>query len=391
MTPVWSDWLERGLAELADADLLRELRPLEPESPVHVRSADGRLTLFSTNDYLGLSGHSRLREAVRSVADASGMGPRGSPLICGYTDRHEQLERRLASLESCQATLLCPTGFSANLAVMTSLSTPETAIFSDELNHASIIDGCRLGRRRGAELQVYDHADPSDLEARLAASDAPRKIVVTDSVFSMDGELAPLDAIVEIKDRHDALLVIDEAHGTLVFGESGAGASEHFGVSDRIDVNVGTLSKAFGALGGFVSTSEQMKDWLLNRGRSYIYSTASPLPVIAAAEAALDVIEDDSTVRERLWAHIERMETALGRQLESPIIPIVVGDKQEALAASRNLLGRGIHCTAIRPPTVPPGTARLRVTLSAAHTDEDIAHLVESLDALGLLDANSRG
>ena len=385
MTPVWSDWLERGLSELDDADLLRELRPLEPESPVHVRSDEGRLTLFSTNDYLGLSGHDRLREAVRAVAGESGMGPRGSPLICGYTDRHRRLEERLAELESCEATLLCPTGFSANLAVMASLSTPETAIFSDELNHASIIDGCRLGRRRGATLEVYDHADPADLDARLAASEAPRKIVVTDSVFSMDGELAPLDAIVEVKERHDALLVIDEAHGTLVFGETGAGASEHFGVSDRIDVNVGTLSKAFGALGGFVSTSETMKEWLLNRGRSYIYSTASPLPVVAAAEAALDVIEEEPQVRERLWGHIERMEAALGRELESPIIPIVVGDKQAALSASRQLLERGIHCTAIRPPTVPEGTARLRVTLSAAHSEEDVSHLIASLDDLGLL------
>jgi len=384
MRPVWSNWLQQGLDELADADLLRELRPLDPRSPVHVDSAEGRLTLFSTNDYLGLSGHDRLRDAVRAAGE-SGMGPRGSPLICGYTDRHERLERRLAELESCEATLLCPTGFSANLAVVASLSTPETAIFSDELNHASIIDGCRLGRRRGATLQVYDHADPDALDARLAASEADRKIVVTDSVFSMDGQLAPLDAIVEIKDRHDALLVIDEAHGTLVFGETGAGASEHFGVSDRIDVNVGTLSKAFGALGGFVSTTETMKQWLLNRGRSYIYSTASPVPVVAAADAALDVIADEPEVRERLWRHVERMETVLDRELESPIIPIVVGDKQEALSASRQLLERGIHCTAIRPPTVPPGTARLRVTLSAAHTDGDIEHLVESLDELGVL------
>ncbi|MFB6351770.1 MAG: aminotransferase class I/II-fold pyridoxal phosphate-dependent enzyme, partial [Bradymonadaceae bacterium] len=331
MTPVWSNWLEQGLSELEDADLLRELRPLEPESPVHVRSSAGRLTLFSTNDYLGLSGHPRLREAVQSVVGESGMGPRGSPLICGYTDRHERFEARLSELESCEATLLCPTGFSANLAVMASLATPETAIFSDELNHASIIDGCRLGRRRGAVLEVYDHADPADLDARLEASEAPRKIVVTDSVFSMDGELAPLDAIVEIKDRHDALLVIDEAHGTLVFGERGAGASEHFGLNEAVDVNIGTLSKAFGTLGGFASTSQRLKRWILNRGRSYVYSTAPPLPVVEAARASRAIAREEPEIRERLWRHIDRLGDALDRDLESPIVPVIFGDEETAL------------------------------------------------------------
>ncbi len=384
--PVWDDWIDRGLDELADADLLRELRPIEPESPVHVRADDGRVTLFSTNDYLGLSGHPDVREAVRRVASHEGMGPRGSPLICGYTECHRRLERELSELEGTEATLLCPTGFAANLAVVSSLSTPETAIFSDELNHASIIDGCRLGKRRGAELHVYEHADTEDLDEKLAESDAKRKLVVTDSVFSMDGEVAPLEAIVEVKDRHGALLMIDEAHGTLVFGESGAGASEHCGVGDRVDINVGTLSKAFGALGGFVSTSEQIREWVLNSGRSYIYSTASPMPVVAAASAAIEVVRREPSVRKRVWSHVERMERALGRELESPIVPIVVGDEREALEASRHLFDEGIHCTAIRPPTVPPGTARLRVTLSSAHTDSDIWRLVSALDELGLID-----
>lgn len=384
VTPVWEQWLERSLNQLEEDRLLRELRPLEPVSAVHVRANGEPVTLFSSNDYLGLSDHPDVRRAAESAA-TGGLGPRGSPLICGYSEAHRRLETELSELERTEETLLCPTGFAANLAVVSALSTPETAIFSDETNHASIIDGCRLAKRKGAELRVYANGDVADLERKLAESNAARKIVVTDSVFSMDGELAPLDDIVEVKERHDALLVIDEAHGTLVFGESGAGVSEHFGVTDEIDVNVGTLSKAFGTLGGFISTSSKMKKWLLNRGRSYIYSTAAPIPVVEAASKALDVAQSETEIRERLWRHVGRLESEVGRNLDSPIVPIVVGTESEALRASARLLERGIHCTAIRPPTVPPGTARLRVTLSAAHTDDDIERLLASLREIGVV------
>ena len=386
MSEAWDQWIDGRIADLEEAELLRELRPLSAESAVRVE-ADGRaLTLFSTNDYLGLSSHPAVRRAVERAVRRHGMGPRGSPLICGYTDEHERLERSLSSLEMTEATLLCPTGFAANLAVLSSLAGPQTAIFSDELNHASIIDGCRLAARRGAEIQVYDHADVGSLEEAMAASDAPRKLVVTDSVFSMEGDLAPLDEIAAVKNQHDALLVIDEAHGTLVLGESGAGASERFGVSEEVDINVGTLSKAVGALGGFVSTSERLRTWLFNRGRSYVYSTAAPVPVVAAARAGLETAADQPQLRRRLGSHIERLAEAVGRPFATPIIPIIVGQEAEALTASAELFERGIHCTAIRPPTVPPGTARLRVTLSAAHTEGDIDRLIEALDELGLLE-----
>jgi 8-amino-7-oxononanoate synthase len=384
----WSQWVDASLEALDDDDLLRDLQSLAPRDAVHVGAVDDDgsaldLTLYSTNDYLGLSHHSRVREAVAATADSTGMGPRGSPLICGYTTEHEALEAELADLEGTEATLLAPTGFSVNLAVATSLASPETAIFSDELNHASIIDGCRLAKRNGATLEVYDHADPDDLAAKLEASDAERKVIVTDSVFSMEGDLAPLPELVELKRDHDALLIVDEAHGTLVFGERGAGASEALGVNDAIDVNVGTLSKAFGALGGFVSTSQRLKRWILNRGRSYIYSTAPPLPVVQACRASLEVVRDETEIRERMWRHVDRLGSALDRELESPIVPVVFGDEETALRASQHLFERGIHATAIRPPTVPEGTSRIRFTLSAAHTDEDIDEL---LDALGELD-----
>jgi len=387
MDRAWTEWLADALGELADDELLRELEPLEAESAVHVRAEGRPLTLFSTNDYLGLSSHPQLRQRTAAAARETGSGPRGAPLICGYTERHEALETELSKLEMTESTLLFPTGFAANLGVLSALAGPEVEIFSDALNHASIIDGCRLGRRAGASVEVYDHADPESLDAALAASDAERKVVVTDTVFSMDGTLAPLPEIVEVKERHGALLVVDEAHATLVFGETGAGVTEHFGVSDAVDVNVGTLSKAFGALGGFASTTDGLRTWILNSGRSYIYSTAPPVPVVEAARSSLRAVREDPSIRRRLRENVDRVEVAADVSLESPIVPILVGAKQEALRASRKLFERGLHCTAIRPPTVPPGTSRLRVTITAAHTDEDIERLLGALEELGLTDA----
>jgi 8-amino-7-oxononanoate synthase len=378
----WSRWVNAGLEQLADDELLRDLRPLEPVSAVEVDSTDGRLLLFSSNDYLGLSHHPVVREAVAETVEQQGMGPRGSPLICGYTDRHAELEERLSALKQTEATLLCPTGFSANLAAIASLASDDVAIFSDALNHASIIDGCRLGRRGDATLDVYDHADTADLDRLLADCDRERMLVVTDSVFSMDGDLAPLDDLAAVCDTHDALLMIDEAHATFVHGERGAGVSEKMGVTDAVDVNVGTLSKAFGSLGGFLATSETLRTWFLNRGRSYIFSTAPPLPVVAAAIASLKLVASGDAGRDQLRSNVARVGDALGRDLESPIVPIVLGSESDALDAAEALLEAGIHATAIRPPTVPPGTSRIRIALSAAHTDAHIDRLLDALSGI---------
>lgn len=384
--PPWDDWLERSLSELAGRDLLRELEPVEPAEPgsaVHVRADGRRLVLFSSNDYLGLSFHPRLRRAAARAARERGSGPRGSPLICGYTDAHRDLERELAEMKGTDECLLFPTGFAANLAVLSSVGAEGTTIFSDELNHASIIDGCRLARRRGAELEVYPHADVDALDRALEASDADRKLIVTDTVFSMDGDLAPLDEIVRVKERHDALLVIDEAHATLVFGETGAGVAERYGVSDRVEVQVGTLSKAVGALGGFAAASPEWKQWIYNRGRAYVYSTAPPVPVVEAARAGLRAAREDPSLRRRLWSRVGQLGGRLGRDLESPVVPVVLGDEERAMEASRGLLERGYHVIAIRPPTVPAGTSRLRVALSAAHSEEDVAGLADALEEVG--------
>eukprot|EP00899_Mesostigma_viride_P019539 jgi/Mesvir1/27587/Mv07332-RA.1 len=352
-----------------------------------------RLKLFSGNDYMGLSSHEAVREAAANAGAQLGLGPRASALVCGYTTLHQQLEQALAKLKGTEDCLLFPTGFAANLAVVTALCAPgrawreggAVAIFSDELNHASIIDGTALARfRYGAELHVYRHNDLRHLEALLRESQAARKVVITDSLFSMDGDVADLAGLATLRRKYKFLLVLDEAHATCVYGKHGEGLAHAAGVHDQVDLSVGTLSKAVGCLGGFVACSSAWKAWLLNRGRSYIYSTALPLPVVAAALASVNVSSSSrgDDLRARLWGNIHRLCGPLGIQAQSPIIPIVLGSEEQALSASRHLLECGFHVPAIRPPTVAPGTSRLRVTVSAAHSPDDIDQLVETLRPL---------
>lgn len=378
----WSGWLGDGLGDLATRSQDRTLRPLVPTDGLHGRLGDQDVVLFSGNDYLALSDHPAVRDAASRAALHVGLGPRGSPLVCGYTDAHEALEDELAVLAGTQSALLFPTGFAANLAVLASLADEDTAIFSDALNHASIIDGCRLARLSGASVSVYAHRNMAELEAQLTACQRPRRLLVTDGVFSMDGDVAPLAELARLKARHGALLAVDEAHASLVFGPTGGGAAEALGVSHAVDLHVGTLSKAFGAQGGFIATSHTLRRWLLHKGRSFVYSTALPVPVVAAARAALAVANGDPGRRERLWSHVERVTAALGRPPTSPICIQTLGTESAALEASDRLLERGLHVVAIRPPTVPEGTSRLRITLSAGHTDDEVSRLIEALTDL---------
>lgn len=378
----WDEWLDRSIEGLARHELLRRLRPVTPKSPVHVEMDGRRLTLFSSNDYLGLSQHPAVRRAMSQAVQSIGLGPRGSPLICGYTTAHQALESEIAALKGCEEALLFPTGYAANMAVICALAGAGTTIYSDELNHASIIDGCRLARRSGARLEVFRHLDIESLADLLQRSDSERHLIVTETVFSMDGDLAPLPQLVELKRHYGALLVVDEAHATLVFGKGGGGLTEHFDLSRGVDVQVGTLSKAVGALGGFAATSARLKTLILNRGRPYIYSTATPLPVAEAARAAIRVAQREPEMRQRLWGRIAQLGEILGLQLSSPILPIVLGEERRALAASRRLLEKGLHVVAIRPPTVAPGTSRLRVALSAAHSPDDIEAIGRALKLL---------
>ncbi|MDX1631811.1 MAG: 8-amino-7-oxononanoate synthase [Thermoanaerobaculia bacterium] len=382
-TSGWAGWLDRSLEERRADNLLRELRSLDPAGPVAARWRDRDLTLFSTNDYLGLSGHPRVREVVEGAVRRYGLGPRASALVCGHTREHRALEEELAELKETECALLFPTGFAANTAVLAALAGDrEAAIFSDTLNHASIIDGCRMAARAGAELHVYRHGDVEHLARLLEGSDRPRKLIVTDSLFSMDGDLAPLVEIAEVKEAHGAWLVVDEAHATLVLGARGGGAAEALDVAEKVDVHVGTLSKAFGTQGGFVAGSRALRTWLLNMGRPFVFSTALPIPVVVAARAALRVRAGEPELVERLFRHLERFREGTGIPSDSPIVPVVLGTEEEALEAAERLFEEGLFVPAIRPPTVPVGTSRLRIALSAAHSEEEVERLIGAVNAL---------
>lgn len=358
----WDEWLAQGLRERQDAGLLRRTSVLD--WPIE--------RIFSSNDYLGLSHHPDVRTAMSDAALQCGAGPRASALVAGYTDVHAELERRLAALKKTEAALLFPSGYAANVSILRALGQPGDglAVFADALNHASLIDGCDLLRRRRAQIHVYRHDDVAHLEDLLRASGASRKVVVTDGVFSMDGDVAPLAKIRALCDVYGALLVVDDAHGTLVYGESGAGVAELHNV--RVDLLIGTLSKAVGQLGGFVACSAEWRAFLLNFARGFVYSTALPVPVVAGAIEALRVARD-GTLRAALWSRISLFSEESGHALDGPIVSVIYGTPHDALNAAEALCKAGYHVIAIRPPTVPEGTSRLRIALSSIQTLEDVA------------------
>ncbi|KAK8560258.1 hypothetical protein V6N12_013058 [Hibiscus sabdariffa] len=368
-----------------------------------------QLLLFSGNDYLGLSSHPAVRKAAAKAAQEYGMGPRGSPLICGYTYHHRLLESSLASLKNKEpfSGMVNTLGFSANMALMVALGNialllstgnkpskdEKIAIFSDELNHASIIDGIRLAeRQQSVEFFVYKHCDMSHLSELLSSCKMKKKVVVTDSLFSMDGDFAPMLELVELRRKHNLLLVIDDAHGTFVCGKSGGGVAEEFDCERDVDICIGTLSKAAGCHGGFIACSKRWKQLIQSRGRSFIFSTATPVPIAAAAHAAVIVAKRENWRRRELWNRVQEFRALTGTTTSSPIISLVVGSEEKALKASRQLLKSGFHVTAIRPPTVPPNSCRLRIALSAAHTTDDLKKLTSALSSyINFQDIDSTG
>lgn len=420
----WTRWLTVANAELAREGVARALRPVQPrrrridqsdandaaatcdarESTLERwrtndddlgESCDGAgtsraLRVFSGNDYLGLGEHARTRRAAANAAAAYGCGPRSSALVCGYTDMHRALERELARICETEECVLFPSGFAANATTLpAACGSEDCCIFSDALNHASIVDGCRLARQGGATVRTFAHRDYDELERELKTCSAKRTAVVSDSLFSMDGDYADVERLASLKRKYGFLLILDEAHATLVCGERGGGVAQARGRCADVDVHVGTLSKAVGAHGGFVACSREMKRFLVSRARGHMFSTALPAPVIAAALESLRVFADDPSIRVKLWRNVDRLNAALAKSptlatmtqpLVSPIGSIVVGAPEAALAASADLLRQGFHVPAIRPPTVPAGTCRLRVALSASHRDEDIDELVGALE-----------
>jgi 8-amino-7-oxononanoate synthase len=384
--------VERQLDALAVQSLTRRRRTADsPCAPRQV--VDGREMLaFCSNDYLGLAAHPKVVAALREGAELYGAGSGASHLVSGHSRAHALLEERLAAFEAphlvdARALYFC-TGYMANLAVLTALgSDPEAMIFSEALNHASLIDGARLAR---AGVTVYPHGDAAALEQKLAASTASSKIVVTDSVFSMDGDLAPLPALLALCEQYGAWLVVDDAHGFGVLGQNGRGALEHFDLRSPNLVYVGTLGKAAGVGGAFIAAHASVVELMIQRARPYIYTTAAPPALAHALLASLDIIEGEEGARRR--AHLNSLIALLDRELKlrrwqrplshTAIKPIVIGANDEALQVAHHLHAQGLWVPAIRPPTVAPGTARLRVTLCASHTEQEVAQLAATLNHL---------
>ncbi|MGE3803982.1 MAG: 8-amino-7-oxononanoate synthase [Gemmataceae bacterium] len=384
--PTTPHWLDDDIAAWNAAGLKRRRRRIESPSGAHLRHQGRELVNFASNDYLNLAGDPRLARAAAHAARKYGTGAGASALLAGYLPPLQRLERALARWQGTEAALVTSSGFAANLGTLTALAGPDDALFSDALNHASLIDGCRLSR---AETFVYRHADLGHLDGLLRrAAGARRRLIITDSVFSMDGDLAPLDGLVELARRHDAVLIVDEAHATGVFGEAGRGLASACPKQegDRL-IKIGTLSKALGAQGGFVCASRKVIDWLINRARPYVFSTALAPPAAAAAHRALQIVIAEPEHRQRVLELADLLRRRL-QQAGFPvtssscqIVPVLVGEPRRAVRLSKRLEAAGLLVPAIRPPTVPKGTSRLRISLSAGHTADDIDRLVQALVA----------
>jgi len=372
----WSTFFRESLAAADEQGVLRK------------RQIPARLIDFGSNDYLGLRRDSRLIEAVRQQLATMGVGAGASPLVSGFSPQLAELERRLAQWQGAESALVFSSGFAMNIGVVSALVGPHDLILSDQWNHASLIDGCRLSR---AHRQIYPHANVEHLTALLRARRAnhSKVLVITESVFSMDGDVAPLAALGEACRQYEAALVVDEAHATGVFGASGAGLVEELGDDARPLAKLGTLSKGIGTCGGFVTGRAEMIEFLINRCRSYIYSTAIAPPVVAATQAAVELIINADDRRQRLQTVSQRVRSSLNAQGwrippgRTPIVPVIVGDSIAAQQLSSRLAETGFYVPAIRPPTVPPHTARLRISLNANHSDEEITGLIQAFGRAG--------
>jgi len=370
------------LADIGRNGLLRRRFAREGAQGPRIVVEGREFLAFCSNDYLGLANHPRIVQAAVEEAGRHGVGQGASHLLSGHSLVHERLESALAQFVRMPRALHFSSGYQANIGAITALAGPEDAVFSDALNHASLIDGARLSR---ASVIRYPHADLNALSEALAASEAKTRLIVTDAVFSMDGDIAQVPALLDLCERHDALLVLDDAHGFGVLGPQGRGTPEHFGVRSKRIVYVGTLGKAAGVSGAFVAGGEEVIETILQRARTYIYTTAAPAMLAAAVEASLELIRDEEWRREQLRMlidHLRRELRGTGAALapsDTPIQPLVLGGNERALEAAAKLRELGILVPAIRPPTVPEGTARLRISLSAGHSKEDVVRLAAAL------------
>ncbi|RLB13810.1 MAG: 8-amino-7-oxononanoate synthase [Deltaproteobacteria bacterium] len=379
----WDDFIVSSLHDLEAKGLRRRLKSVT--TPVSTRCLiEGReLLLFCTNDYLGLANHPRMKRAAAEAAQKWGTGSGASRLISGNISLYVALEKECASFKETESAVVFSSGYATNMGVISSLLGADDLILSDRLNHASIVDACRLSKAR---VVAYPHGDVAAVEATLRSRDNKGKaLVVTDGVFSMDGDLAPLPDLVKVCAEADALLLVDDAHGTGVLGPKGGGSLDHFGLRPRGIIQVGTFSKALGSLGGFVAATSLITEYLVNRARSLIYSTALPPAILAANREALCIVREDTSLRfrlRRLTHYLKKQMASLGLAIPdqpTPIFPVIIGNAQETVRISNSLIEKGIFVPPIRPPTVPEGQSRLRISLSALHQEQDIDRLVQAL------------
>lgn len=381
-------WIQDEIESLKTSGLYNRIRTLSsPQGAWLV--VDGKKVLnFCSNNYLGLANHPKVVQAAREAMEKYGVGPAAVRTIAGTMDLHVELEKRLADFKGVEAAITFQSGFNANLATIPALVGKEDIIFSDELNHASIIDGCRLS---GAKIVRYNHCDPQDLDKAMFEErrNHPRALVVTDGVFSMDGDIAPLDQIYEVAKKHEAILMVDDAHGEGVLGRGGRGIVDHYNLHGKVDIEVGTLSKAFGVVGGVVAGNGLIVEWLRQRGRPFLFSSAMTVPDTAACLASLDILESSTELVDRLWENtrffkdeMRRAGFDLGKSV-TPITPVMLGEAPLAQEFSRALFEEGVFAMAIGFPTVPRGKARIRVMISAAHQREDLERGLEIFTKVG--------
>src|SRR3989304_5455303 len=384
---MFTDFIEQELSRLKDAGLYRHMPLIQgPQEPkVKINGKD--VILLCSNNYLGLANHPKVKEASISAIEKYGFGSGASRLVSGNMKLHEELEQRLARFKGTEAALVFNSGYHANIGIIPALASRGNLMFSGKLNHAAIVDACILSRAR---LIRDPHKDMDALE-KLLKKNSPLTThhsppIITDGIFSVDGDIAPLKELSELADKYKCMLMVDDAHATGVLGSKGKGTSEHFGIDNPNIIQMGTLGKALGCFGAYVAGSRKLIDYLINKARSFIYTTSLPPSVCAASIAAIDIIEDEPQLRQNLWDRIKFFRKGLKEaglntmQSETQIIPILIGEADVAVRISKDLMDKGVFVQAIRPPTVPEGTSRLRITLMATHSWDDLKYALETIE-----------
>ena len=381
------DWLQKQVQDLKDQNLYNNILTIESPIGPEITIGSKKLLNFCSNNYLGIANNPEMKEAAKAAIDEFGIGPTAVRTIAGTTTLHKKLEEKLAEFKKAEAVITFQSGFIANLATIPALTGEGDFIFSDELNHASIIDGCKLSK---AEVIRFAHANPVDLEEKIkSVPTGAKKLVITDGVFSMDGDIAPLDKLYEVTSKYDAILMVDDAHGEGVLGDSGRGIVDHFGMHGKVDIEVGTMSKAFGVVGGFAAGKREIIEWLSQRARPFLFSSAMTIPDTGACIAAVELLEKSGDLVKKLWENADYLRDRLKKLgfdtgiSTTPIVPIMLGENKTAQDFSKELFEEGLFAKAIVYPTVPQGKARIRVMNSAGHTKEQLDKALQIFEKVG--------